>query len=214
MERLDADREAMVERQLVRRGITDKAVLEAMRKVPRHLFVPEAHRDLAYEDSPLPIGAGQTISQPYIVALMAQLLKLHRGDKVLEIGSGCGYAAAVLSEIAGEVYAIEYVDALVRQARENLATAGCKRIHMRSGDGSGGWPEAAPFDAILVSAGAKKLPEELIWQLNTGGRMVVPVGRTEAVQSLLRITRTGERDYSTEDHGGVRFVPLVSGTDN
>jgi protein-L-isoaspartate(D-aspartate) O-methyltransferase len=202
-------RDAMVVEHLVNRGISNPAVLAAMGRVPRELFVPPDARDAAYADSPLRIGAGQTISQPYIVAFMIEALQLRATDKVLEIGAGSGYAAAVLAEIAGSVYAIERIATLVAQARANLAAAGCTDVHLRHGDGTEGWPEAAPFDAILVSAGAPDVPATLEHQLAVGGRMVVPVGADPTGQVLLRITRQSETEFRREDLSDVRFVPLI-----
>ncbi len=206
-------RSQMVEKSIRSRGIADPRVLRAMNSVPRHLFVAPSYRARAYEDRPLPIGAGQTISQPYIVALMAELLQLKPQDKVLEIGAGSGYAAAVLAELAREVYAVERIEELADLAQQNLAAAGYEHVQLRCADGSSGWPEAAPFDAILVSAGATGTPKQLLDQLKPGGRLVIPVGPGGYEgQELLRMTRTAEGDFETGRFGLVRFVPLISGT--
>ncbi|RMF96205.1 MAG: protein-L-isoaspartate(D-aspartate) O-methyltransferase [Gammaproteobacteria bacterium] len=202
-------RQEMVERQLKARGIRSGPVLQAMGKVRREGYVPSYLGEFAYDDTPLPIEEEQTISQPYIVAAMLEALDLGGGEKVLEIGTGSGYAAAVLAEIAGEVYTIERHATLARSAAERLARDGYRNVHVRCGDGTLGWPEAAPFDAIVVAAGGPEVPESLREQLAIGGRMVIPVGRTIGLQRLLRITRTGPDRYETEDLGAVRFVPLV-----
>ncbi len=204
--RMDELRERMVERQIRARGIADTKVLEAMRRVPRHLFVPEFVREQAYEDYPLPIGAEQTISQPYIVALMTSLLELKGGEKVLEIGTGSGYQAAVLAEIAGKVYTIEILEELANQARETLTALGYKNLELRVGDGWMGWPTAAPFDGILVTAAPPKVPQALVDQLAVGGRLVIPVGRT--FQDLLVLTRTPS-GIERRTVIPVRFVPMT-----
>ncbi|MFQ5538496.1 MAG: protein-L-isoaspartate(D-aspartate) O-methyltransferase [Gemmatimonadota bacterium] len=202
-------REAMVEQQLVARGISDPRVLQAMGKVRREGYVPSYLGEFAYQDSPLPIEEEQTISQPYIVAYMIEALELKGGEKVLEIGTGSGYAAAVLAEIAGEVYTIERHEGLAKQAAERLRRDGYTHVHVRHGDGTLGWPEAAPFDAIVVAAGGPEVPRSLQEQLAVGGRMVIPVGDAAGVQRLVRIRRTGPDAYEEEDLGGVRFVPLI-----
>ena len=204
-----SNRARMVRAQLLERGIADGRVLAAMGRVPRENFVREEWKARAYEDGPLPIGAGQAISQPYIVACMIEALGLEGGEKVLEVGAGCGYAAAVLAELAGEVFAIERIASLAEQARANLAAAGYGRVQIRCADGTEGWPEEAPFDAILVSAGAPDAPAVLMHQLKPGGRMVVPVGRTTFEQNLLRITRRGDEEFRRELLEAVRFVPLI-----
>src|SRR5262245_16918586 len=183
-----ASRERMVVEQIEARGITDPRVLAAMRKVPRHLLIPEKNRADAYGDHPVPIGLGQTISQPYIVAYMTEALSLTGGDRVLEIGTGAGYQAAVLGEISREVYTIEIVPALAKRAKVDLAGLGYENIVVREGDGYRGWPEKAPFDAIIVTASPPKIPQPLIDQLKVGGRLVSPVGT--GYQELVRITRT------------------------
>ena len=202
-------RRAMVEQQIRERGVRQPAVLDAMETVPRHLFIPPEHRDQAYSDAPLPIGRGQTISQPYIVALMTELLDLDKGDKVLEIGTGSGYHAAVLSRVAGEVYTIEILDDLARQAKSTLEQLGYGNVHVRNGDGYKGWPEAAPFDAIVVDASGPEIPPALCNQLAPGGRLVMPVGRSTWSQHLVKLTRTGDGIFREEDLGAVSFVPLI-----
>jgi protein-L-isoaspartate(D-aspartate) O-methyltransferase len=202
-------RHLMVEHQLERRGIRDPLVLEAMRSVPREAFVPPELADEAYADGPLPIGEGQTISQPYIVALMVEALELRGGERVLEIGAGSGYAAAVLAEIAAEVDTVERHAPLAEEARERLRALGYENVQLRVGDGSRGWPEHAPYDAIVVAAGAPEVPEALKEQLAVGGRLVIPVGQGRTLQELLRLRRLSETEFQREELGGVRFVPLV-----
>jgi protein-L-isoaspartate(D-aspartate) O-methyltransferase len=202
---------AMVERQLAARDIDDRLVLEAMRKVPRHLFVPEQYRGDAYRDGPLPIARGQTISQPYIVAIMTQLLKLDSTSKVLEIGTGSGYQAAVLAEISDSVYTIEIIESLGLRADTLLDSLGYTDIFTRIGDGYLGWPEAAPFDGILVTAAAPKIPQPLVEQLKVGGMMVIPVGVHS--QDLLLITKN-EDGIVKESVIPVRFVPMTGEIQN
>jgi protein-L-isoaspartate(D-aspartate) O-methyltransferase len=202
-------RRRMVERQIEARGVRSPRVLEAMRAVRREGYVPSYLGEFAYDDTPLPIEEEQTISQPYIVAYMVDALGLRGGERVLEIGTGSGYAAAVLAEIAGEVYTIERHERLARTARARLAADGYDNVHVRCGDGTLGWPEAAPFDAIVVAAGGPKVPAALREQLAIGGRLVIPVGETVGLQELVRITRRGPDDYLEEELCGVRFVPLV-----
>lgn len=199
-------RRRMVEDQIQQRGVTQPAVLAAMMQVPRHLFVPEAYRDQAYADSPLPIGEGQTISQPYIVALMTSLVEVDRRDKVLEIGTGSGYQAAVLSCLAGEVYTIEILPGLGEQARRRLAQLGYRNVSVRIGDGYKGWPEKAPFDAIVVTAAPERVPAPLIAQLKAGGKLVIPVG--SGVQDLQVITKTAQGTQK-KSIIPVRFVPMT-----
>lgn len=202
-------RERMVKRQIAGRGVRSKLVLEAMRKVPRERFLPRGQGVFAYDDSPLPIGNGQTISQPYIVAYMAECLALKGGEKVLEIGTGSGYAAAVLAEIAAEVYTIERIEGLATMARTILEDLGYTNVQVRCGDGTLGWPEESPFDGIVVSAGGPDVPDTLKHQLKTGGRLVIPIGRSKAYQELVRVTRVAEDEFQAEDLVPVRFVPLV-----
>jgi protein-L-isoaspartate(D-aspartate) O-methyltransferase len=202
-------RQRMVEEQIARRGIGDRAVLEAMRTVPRELFVPDSAVEFAYDDTPLPIEEGQTISQPYIVALMAAALGLTPSDRVLEVGAGSGYAAAVLSRIAAEVYAIERHEALAELAKGRMKALGFHNVHVLHGDGTLGWREHAPYDAIVVAAGGPSVPAALKAQLVIGGRLVIPVGDTARLQELVRVTRTGQNEYKQEELGGVQFVPLI-----
>jgi len=199
----------MVETQIVSRGVTDPDVLAAMREVPREHFVPAAQIELAYQDSPLPIEAGQTISQPYIVALMTEALQLGADDRVLEVGAGSGYAAAVLSRIAREVHAVERHPLLAELARRRAAELGYDNVHVHCGDGTLGWPEQAPFDAIAVAAGGPEVPPSLTEQLVIGGRLVIPIGDTARSQELLCIERTGEHEYDRRSLGRVQFVPLI-----
>ncbi len=199
-------REQLV-RKLEAQGVSDEKVLEAMRKVQRHEFVPEQHRDDAYDDRPLPIGMDQTISQPYIVAYMTQMLKLGGDEKVLEIGTGSGYQAAVLAEIAGEVYTIEILGPLARNAEKTLNRLGYQNIHVRVGDGYKGWPEHAPFDAIIVTAAPGHIPQPLVDQLKPGGRMVIPVG--EWYQELKLITKDQNGNVEVHKDLPVMFVPMT-----
>lgn len=201
-----AVRAAMVKNQIAARGVKDERVLEAMRQVPRHLFVPEEFRAQAYEDHPLPIGEGQTISQPYIVGLMTELLRLQPGDKVLEVGTGSGYQAAVLAAMGCQVYTIEIRPTLAAQARERLQRLGYANVHVRVGDGYRGWPEEAPFVGIIVTAAPEKIPEPLLQQLAPGGRLVIPVG--SFYQQLKVITREAN-GFSERDVIPVRFVPMA-----
>jgi len=202
-------RRQMVERQVAARGVCDPWVLAAMREVPREMFVGDAMREYAYEDSPLPIDAQQTISQPYIVGLMIEAAQLRAGDRVLEIGAGSGYAAAVMGRIAAHVHAIERHAQLARMARRRLLLLGYDNVKVRIGDGSGGWPEAGPFDAIIASAGAPRIPGVLRRQLSIGGRLVMPVGDSERRQRLLKLVRTGQESWSQEELADVLFVPLI-----
>jgi protein-L-isoaspartate(D-aspartate) O-methyltransferase len=202
-------RKQLVATQVEARGVRDPLVLTAMGKVERERFVPKRLADEAYRDRPLLIGVGQTISQPYIVAFMVEALALRGGEKVLEIGAGSGYAAAVLSEIAREVFTIERIGQLAEMAATNLAAAGCDNVHVRHADGTQGWKDEAPFDAILVSAGAPNIPKTLQRQLAIGGRMVIPVGSDPRAQELVRITRVDEDEFEQEHIADVRFVPLI-----
>ena len=205
----EALRRQMVDEQVRARGVRSERVLAAMRSIPRERFLPAALREFAYEDSPLPIAGGQTISQPYIVAFMAEALNLTGSEKVLEIGAGSGYAAAVLGRLAKEVLTIEYVAELAAGAEAVLADLGVDNVRVRHGDGSRGWPDEAPFDAIVVAAGAPAVPESLKAQLAVGGRLVVPVGPNQRVQELVRVTRVAQDRWVSEDLADVRFVPLV-----
>ena len=201
-------RAKMIRRQIVRRGIVDRRVLDALASVPREAFVPSQLASAAYDDGPLPIGDGQTISQPYIVAFTAEALQLEPDARVLDVGTGSGYAAAVLSRIAREVYGIERVEELCRSARARLAELGYSNVHVRCGDGTLGWPEHAPYDAIAVGAVGPRPPPALLEQLTLGGRLVMPIG-PDGEQTLMRLTRTGPDCYSQEPLVGVRFVPLI-----
>lgn len=209
MDKFRVQRQQMVEQQLRARGIHDSAVLEAMNRVPRETFVAPEFESSAYNDSPLPIDANQTISQPYIVALMTQALELKAGERVLEIGTGSGYAAAVLAEIVDTVYTLERHATLAKSAGERLANLGYDQIHVITGDGSCGLPEKAPFDAIVVAAAAPEVPTALKQQLAINGRLVIPSGSTLAVQKLLRIRRVDVDDFQQEELTDVRFVPLI-----
>ncbi len=199
----------MVEEQLIPRGIDNKNVLKAMLKVPRHIFVPLKYLDYAYQDRPLPIDEGQTISQPYIVAKMIQALKPENGDRVLEVGTGSGYAAAVLSIISRQVYTIERHELLAEQALDRYDKLDYDNIKVKIDDGTNGWQEKAPFDKILVSAGAPAIPEPLTNQLKVDGVMIIPVGKDKKIQKLIRLTKTSENNYKIEQLESVRFVPLV-----
>ena len=202
-------RSEMVLRQIAARGVTDRLVIDTMMAVPRHLFVPDEYRNQAYDDHPLPIGYGQTISQPYIVALMSEQLELAPGDKVLEIGTGSGYQAAVLAEMGLQVYTVEIIPELAERAAETLRAAGYGDVAVRLGDGYWGWEEHAPFDAIIVTAAPDHLPQPLVGQLKDGGRLLIPIGPIGAVQALWRFTRTADGDMLAENLGGVRFVPFL-----
>ena len=204
-----AQRRRMVERQLERRGIRDERVLEAMRTVPRERFVSPDMAEFAYDDTPLPIEEGQTISQPYMVAVMVEALGLGEDDRVLEVGAGSGYAAAVLGRVASQVYAIERYRSLADRARDRMRELGYENVEVTARDGTLGWPEHAPFDAIVVAAGGPDIPQPLLDQLTVGGRLVVPVGDAARVQRLIRVTRVGPDEYRKEDLGRVQFVPLI-----
>jgi protein-L-isoaspartate(D-aspartate) O-methyltransferase len=202
-------RKSMVQWQIKDRGIKDKAVLSAMSTVPRHLFVSKLYRSASYSDRPLPIGFGQTISQPYIVALMTEYLKLNKDDKVLEVGTGSGYQAAILSQIADSVYTIEIVEKLYKRTDEMLKTSGYEKIHTKCADGYFGWEEFAPYDAIIVTCAAEFVPPPLIAQLKIGGKMCIPVGPLFSIQNLLLITKKSETRIETKVITSVRFVPLI-----
>jgi protein-L-isoaspartate(D-aspartate) O-methyltransferase len=204
--RFEQMRKEMVEKQIRARGIKDPAVLDALAKVERHNFVPPGMESSAYDDNPLSIGEGQTISQPYIVAIMTELAKVHEGSKVLEVGTGSGYQAAVLSVIAKEVYTIEILENLGKTAQERLKNLGYNNVHVRIGDGYQGWTEAAPFDAIIVTAAPDHIPQPLIDQLKVGGRLVIPVG--DFYQDLAVITKN-EKGIQQEKIIPVRFVPMT-----
>jgi protein-L-isoaspartate(D-aspartate) O-methyltransferase len=202
-------RAEMVQKQIQERGITNEAVLRAMQSVPRHLFVPDRYQHRAYDDGPLPILAGQTISQPYVVALMATQLSLLPTDRVLEIGTGSGYAAAILSRIVTQVYTIERHHKLVEYAQSRFDLLGYTNIQVRHGDGTQGWPEHAPYEGIIVAAGGPTVPRSLQKQLSVGGRLVIPVGKKKRQQRLIRITRTGAEQFDHERLNPVAFVPLI-----
>ncbi len=206
MKPVDAKR--MVETQIRPRGITDPAVLRAMERVPRHRFVPPEFVHQAYADYPLPIGHGQTISQPYIVALMTQLLRLRPEDRVLEVGTGSGYQAAILAEIVHEVYTVEIIPALAEEAARRLQDLGYTNVYVRQGDGYEGWSEHAPYNAIIVTAAAVEVPPPLVEQLADGGRLVIPIGAQGFSQDLWLLEKEGEIIHRT-NYGGVLFVPLV-----
>ena len=206
---LTNERPRMVRDQIAARGVRNPAVLEAMRRVPREAFLPEELAEFAYQDTPLPIEAGQTISQPYIVALMIESVEPRAGDRALEIGTGSGYAAAVLSEVVGEVYTIERHEQLAKLATKRLDSLGYSNVKVLHGDGTLGWPEHAPYDVIIVTAGGPQVPKPLLEQLAIGGRLIIPVGETSRLQRLVRVTRTGKDQFDDEDLGEVQFVPLI-----
>jgi len=210
MDRYAKQRKKMVDSQIRSRGIRDERVLRAMEKIPRHLFIDVGLIDQAYNDNPLPIGEKQTISQPYIVALMAEALELKGREKVLELGTGSGYQAAILAELADRVFTIERIAALAQKARKLLESLNYYNVVIRVGDGTYGWREESPFDAIVVSAGSPSIPRTLVDQLAVGGRLVIPVGGRYS-QSLIKLTRLSENpdDVKTEDLGGCRFVNLI-----
>lgn len=205
----DAPARRMVEEQIRARGVRDPVVLRAMEHVPRHAFVPDSLQDVAYSDGPLPIGEGQTISQPYVVAAMSEALEVKAGDRVLEIGTGSGYQAAVLAAMGLKVYTMEYLPELAKTAKERLHAMGYDGIRFRCGDGNRGWPEEALFDGIIVTAAPPSLPVELGRQLRAGGRLVIPVGRFS--QDLKVYRKTAEGELTSKRLFGVRFVPMVGG---
>ncbi len=204
-----AARMAMVEKQIKARGVKNPLVLKAMQEVPRHEFIPEGSRKQAYDDRPLPIGRGQTISQPYIVAYMTELLRLCGGGNVLEIGTGCGYQAAILGHIARSVYSIELYPELAEQARQNLRRLGYHNVEITCGDGTLGWPEHAPFEGIIATASGPSVPEPLKEQLTVGGRLVMPIGEYRFGQYVVRVTRGSGDNFHQERLLDVAFVPLV-----
>jgi protein-L-isoaspartate(D-aspartate) O-methyltransferase len=205
-------RERMIARDLVARGIRDARVLDAMRRVPREAFVPPGLAARAYDDGPLPIGRGQTISQPYVVAWMAEVARIPEGGRVLDVGTGSGYAAAVLSMLAAEVLSVERHPSLAAEAAERLARLGLRNVRIRLGDGHEGWPGEAPFDAILCAAAAEEIPEAWRRQVAPGGRIVAPLGPEGGPQELVALTRAAGDDWRTERLGPVAFVPLLGGT--
>jgi protein-L-isoaspartate(D-aspartate) O-methyltransferase len=208
--RFSRQREQMVVKTIKNRGITDEDVLQAMENVPRHLFVPEDQQDAAYGDYPLPIGFGQTISQPYIVAMMTELLELEEGDKVLEVGTGSGYQAAVLAELPEvEVYSIEIIPELADKAEETLKSLGYTDVHCKQGDGYYGWPEHAPFDGIIVTAAPDHVPAPLREQLAVDGRMVIPIGPRGGYQTLWQFVKQPDGELKAYNKGGVAFVPFT-----
>ena len=202
-------RERMVDRQIAARGLDDPALLAAFRAVPREDFISGDYADYAYQDSPLPIESGQTISQPYIVALTIYAAGIKPGDKVLEVGAGSGYAAAVIGQIAGEVIAVERHHELVDLAQTRMRRLGYHNVKIVEGDGTLGWPEEAPFDAIVAAASGSHVPKSWIAQLKSGGRIVMPIGEPHGVQSLIKVTKREDGTLKYEDLGGVRFVPLI-----
>jgi len=201
-------RERMIQMLREHYKIADENVLEVMRRTPRHLFVPEALKSQAYKDNALPIAANQTISQPFIVARMTELLQLNPQSKVLEIGAGSGYQTVILSQLAREVYAIERVPQLANEAQKRLQSFGIQNVTLRCADGTNGWEANAPYDAILVAAGGPSVPKPLLSQLKIGGKLIVPVGQDQKTQKLIRVTRTAD-DFQTEDFGACAFVPLI-----
>jgi protein-L-isoaspartate(D-aspartate) O-methyltransferase len=199
----------MVDTEIAGRGIRDPWVLHAMRTVPREAFVPASLQESAYDDRPLPIGEAQTISQPYVVAVMTEVVQPKPGNRALEIGTGSGYAAAVLATIVSDVYTVERLEPLAKASGRRLADLGYRNVHVFHGDGTLGWPEHAPYDAIIVTAGGPRVPSALLDQLAIGGRLVMPVGPTHRFQRLRRVTRRALDDYAHEDLEAVAFVPLI-----
>lgn len=206
---LEATKERMISDNLLARGIRDAAVVRAMREVPREKFLPPEMERFAYDDGPLPIQAGQTISQPYIVAYMIEALELMGQERVLEIGTGSGYAAAVLSRCAAEVFTVERIAVLAESARSRLQTLGYRNVTVLLADGTLGWQQHAPYNAIVVTAGAPEVPDELLEQLAPGGRLVIPVGPTPHLQTLVRVRKTAQGDLLRQELCPVRFVPLI-----
>ncbi len=208
MDEYQIPRERMIQRLREHYKIRDEKVLDAMRRVPRHLFVSEALKSQAYKDNALPIAANQTISQPFIVARMTELLQLNPQSKVLEIGAGSGYQTVILSQLAREVYAIERVPQLANEAQKRLQSFGIQNVTLRCADGTNGWEANAPYDVILVAAAGPSVPKPLLSQLKIGGKLIVPVGQDQKTQKLIRVTRTAD-DFQTEDFGACAFVPLI-----
>ncbi|MEZ5346240.1 MAG: protein-L-isoaspartate(D-aspartate) O-methyltransferase [Pyrinomonadaceae bacterium] len=208
MDEYQTPREQMIERLREHYKIEDERVLEIMSRIPRHLFVPDAMKFQAYKDNALPIAANQTISQPYIVAKMTELLDLTPKSRVLEIGAGSGYQTVILASLAARVYAIERVDVLTKKAQERLDEFGIRNVTLKCDDGTNGWKAYSPYDSILVAAGSPVLPEPLLSQLKTGGRLVIPIGEEPKSQKLFRFTKTDE-SFETEDFGACSFVPLI-----
>lgn len=206
---VEAMAEELADKRLPEGQALSSAVLDALGRVPRHRFVPEVERDYAYQNRPLPIGYGQTISQPFIVAYMTDLLRLQPGSRVLEVGTGCGYQSAVMAEMGAEVYTVEIVEPLAKQSSALLQALGYDRVHVRSGDGYAGWAAHAPFDAIMVTAGADAVPPPLLDQLKPGGRMVIPLGAPYATQALMLIEKGGDGAIQQQEMLPVRFVPLT-----
>ncbi|NPA36968.1 MAG: protein-L-isoaspartate(D-aspartate) O-methyltransferase [Chlorobi bacterium] len=205
------ERKQMVEKQIIRRGITDKAVIDAMLSVPRHLFVPEKLQEYAYDDTPLNIGEGQTISQPYIVAYMTEKLRLNKDDKVLEIGTGSGYQTAVLAKICDSVYSVEIIPELALTAKQNLEKAGISNVTVKCADGYEGWKEFAPFNAIIITAAPEYVPEPLLDQLASGGRLIIPEGKQQFIQNLMLYEKK-EKIINSRTLMPVRFVPFIHKT--
>ncbi|HXH69744.1 MAG TPA: protein-L-isoaspartate(D-aspartate) O-methyltransferase [Pyrinomonadaceae bacterium] len=209
MDEYQIPRERMIQRLREHYKIRDEKVLDVMRRIPRHLFVPEALKSQAYKDNALPIAANQTISQPFIVARMTELLELNPQSKILEIGAGSGYQTVILSQLAQRVYAIERVPQLANEAQHRLQNLKIQNVTLRCADGTNGWEAHAPFDAVLVAAGSPSLPKPLLNQLKIGGKLVVPVGQDQKTQNLIRVTRSTAKDFQTEDFGACAFVPLI-----
>lgn len=203
-------RAQMVHEQIVKRGVRDQRVLDAMQRVPRHEFVPDESTHRAYEDGPLPIGREETISQPYVVAHMTELLRLEESERVLEIGAGCGYQSAILAGLVGHVCALELNSELCAQARDRLQEMGITNVELRAGSGFAPWGDRDTFDAILCACAPQETPEVLLRQLNLGGRLVLPVGPPGHLQQLLRWTRLSQEDFKKEEMGAVRFVPMIA----
>lgn len=203
------EREELIQTGIIGFGIEDPAVIQAMRDTPRHAFVPDEYLGQAYNNHPLPIGFGQTISQPYIVALMTEAAEIEAGDTILEVGTGSGYQAAVLAEVAGHVYTVEIIGALAERAEATLEELGYDNVTVRHADGYFGWPEHAPFDAIVVTAAPDHIPQPLVEQLKEGGKMIIPVGPVGGYQTLWQVTKVGEDEIRTVDLGGVQFVPFT-----